>query len=106
MRLPSANRHLPKECTVKYEIDYQFLPMGASKTEDIGGINDVVLGDEGGFGLIPAPGDYVEIPRSRMGEREIYRGRVGARMFRHVLGYVYVRIVIEEVDEATWSKAG
>jgi hypothetical protein len=97
---------LPKDATVKYEIDYQFLPKGASKTEEIGGIADVVLGDEGGFGLIPAVGDFVEIPRSRMGEREVYRGRVCRRLFRHVLGYVYVRIVIEEVDEATWSKAG
>lgn len=89
---------------MKYEIDYQFLPKGETKLEEIGGINDVVLGDEGGFGLIPAAGDYVEIPRSRMGEREIYRGKVCRRMFRHVLGYVYVRIVIAEVDDAEWAK--
>jgi hypothetical protein len=96
----------PEDSTVKYEIDYQFLPKGASKTEEIGGINDVVLGDDDGFGLIPAVGDFVEIPRSRMGEREVYRGRVCRRLFRHVLGYVYVRIVIAEVDDATWASAG
>jgi hypothetical protein len=48
-------------------------------------------------------GDYVDIPRSRMGERENYRGRVCRRMFRYVLGYCYVRIVIEEIDQQTWS---
>lgn len=89
---------------MKYEIDYQFLPKGAAKTEEIGGINDVVLGDEGGFGIVPEVGDFVEIPRSRMGEREIYRGKVCRRMFRHVLGYVYVRIIIAEVDDAEWTK--
>jgi hypothetical protein len=101
MRLLAA-----KDASVKYEIDYQFLPTGADKTEEIGGIADFVMGDEGGFGLIPAVGDFVEIPRSRMGEREVYRGRVSRRLFRHVLGYVYVRIVIAEVDEATWTKPG
>jgi hypothetical protein len=100
MRLLTAKGSTP----VKYEIDYQFLPKGETKTEEIGGINDVVLGDEGGVGVIPAPGDYVEIPRSRMGEREIYRGKVCRRMFRHVLGYVYVRVIIAEVDEAEWAK--
>ena len=91
---------------MKYEIDYVFLAKGATKTEEIGGIADLVLGAESGFGMIPASGDFVEIPRSRMGEREVYRGRVCRRLFRHVLGYCYVRIVIEEVDEAVWSKAG
>jgi hypothetical protein len=96
----------PEDVPVKYEIDYVFLPKGATKTEEIGGMADLVLGDEGGFGLIPATGDFVEIPRSRMGEREVYRGRVCRRLFRHVLGYCYVRIVIEEVDDAIWSKPG
>ncbi|MGH6871141.1 MAG: hypothetical protein ACREHE_06515 [Rhizomicrobium sp.] len=89
---------------VKYEIDYVFLPKGETKTEEIGGINDMVMGDEHGFGVVPAVGDYVEIPRSRMGEREVYKGKVCRRMFRHVLGYVYVRIVLAEVDDAEWSK--
>jgi hypothetical protein len=104
---PRAFNHalsLPEDLPVKYEIDYVFLAKGETKLEEIGGTADLVLGDENGFGLIPATGDFVEIPRSRMGEREIYRGRVCRRLFRHVLGYCYVRIVIEEVDDATWSK--
>jgi hypothetical protein len=88
---------------VKYEIDFQFLPKGSTKTEEIGGIADLVLGEEGGFGLIPAVGDFVDIPRSRMGERENYRGCVCRRMFRYVLGYCYVRIIIEECDQDQWA---
>ena len=88
---------------MKYEIDFQYLPKGATQTEEIGGIADLVLGEEAGFGLIPAVGDYVDIPRSRMGERENYRGCVCRRMFRYVLGYCYVRIIIEECDEAAWK---
>ena len=88
---------------MKYEIDFQFLPKGANQVEEIGGIADLVMGEEAGFGLIPNVGDYVDIPRSRMGERENYRGRVCRRMFRYVLGYCYVRIVIEESDQASWA---
>ena len=54
-------------------------------------------------GIVPQVGDYVEIPRSRMGEREVYKGKVCRRTFRHVLGYVYVRIVLAEVEEKDWS---
>src|SRR6185312_3866434 len=96
---------LPKDCTVKYEIDYTFLAKGASKAEEIGTSADLVLGDEAGFGIIPNIGDYVDIPRSRMGERENYRGKVVRRLFRHVLGYCYIRVVVEEVDEATWLQS-
>ena len=70
----------------------------------LGGIADLVMGEEAGFGLIPAIGDFIDIPRSRMGERENYRGRVCRRLFRYVLGYCYVRIVIEEVEAAAWSE--
>jgi hypothetical protein len=89
---------------VKYEIDYTFLAKGASKAEEIGTTADLVLGDEAGFGLSPNIGDYIDIPRSRMGERENYRGKVVRRLFRHVLGYCYIRIVVEEVDDATWQQ--
>jgi hypothetical protein len=88
---------------VKYEVDFQFLPKGSDKTEEIGGVADLVLGEEAGFGVIPAVGDFVDIPRSRMGERENYRGCVSRRLFRYVLGHCYVRVVIEECDEATWA---
>ena len=88
---------------MKYEIDFQFLPKGGSQVEEIGGIADLVMGEEAGFGLIPAVGDFVDIPRSRMGERENYRGCVCRRMFRYVLGYCYVRIIIEECDPGEWT---
>jgi hypothetical protein len=100
MRQPLCQRIVP----VKYEIDYTFIPKGSTKAEEIGTSADLVLGDDAGFGLIPNVGDYVDIPRSRMGERENYRGKVCHRLFRHVLGYCYVRIVIAEVDEAEWHE--
>jgi hypothetical protein len=89
---------------VKYEIDYTFIPTGSTKAEEIGTSADLVLGDDAGFGLIPNVGDYIDIPRSRMGERETYRGKVCHRLFRHVLGYCYVRIVVAEVDADEWAK--
>lgn len=89
---------------MKYEIDYTFIAKGSTKAEEIGTSADLVLGDEAGFGLIPSIGDYVDIPRSRMGERENYRGKVCHRLFRHVLGYCYVRIVVAEVDDAEWTQ--
>ena len=89
---------------MKYEIDYTFIAKGSTKAEEIGTSADLVLGDDAGFGLIPNVGDYIDIPRSRMGERENYRGTVSHRMFRHVLGYCYVRIVVAEVDEETWKQ--
>lgn len=89
---------------MKYEIDYTFIATGSSKSEEIGTSADLVLGDEAGFGLIPNVGDFIDIPRSRMGERENYRGKVARRLFRHVLGYCYIRIVVEEVDDATWHQ--
>ena len=46
----------------------------------------------------------VEIPRSRMGEREVYYGKVSSRRFRYVLGYCHVRVVLEEVDDANWRR--
>ncbi|HWA30933.1 MAG TPA: hypothetical protein VG867_07535 [Rhizomicrobium sp.] len=90
---------------MRYEIDYTFIAKDTQKPEEIGTSADIVMGDEGGFGLIPNVGDYIDIPRSRMGERENYRGKVARRMFRHVLGYCYIRIVVEEVDDSEWHKA-
>jgi hypothetical protein len=98
------HRFCQRICTVKYEIDYTFIAKGSTKSEEIGTSADLVLGDEAGFGLIPNVGDYVDIPRSRMGERENYRGKVCHRLFRHVLGYCYVRIVVAEVDDAEWHE--
>lgn len=88
---------------MKFEIDYQFRPTGSDTLEDIGNSADLTIGD-GGFGVVPEVGDFVEIPRSRMGEREIYRGKVASRRFRYVLGYCHVRVVLDEVSDVDWAR--
>ena len=86
---------------MKFEIDYQFRPKGSDKLEDIGNAADLTI-EDGGFGVVPEVGDFVEIPRSRMGEREVYYGKVTCRRFRYVLGYCHIRVILDEVDDATW----
>jgi hypothetical protein len=62
--------------------------------------------DESQFALLPAVGDYVDMPgdgpRLRNGP---LKGRVRSRMFRYVLGFCYVTVVVEDTDES-WAKAG
>jgi hypothetical protein len=87
---------------VKYAIDYKYLPKGATAPVEIGGPEDIEL-NEDGFGLIPAVGDFVDIPGDRNNDRDNFRGRVRRRLFRYVLGYCHVNILIEEVDAAIWS---
>jgi len=90
---------------MKYGIDYRFLPKGAEKPVDNTTMTrpvDIEV-DETQFTLIPAVGDYVDLP----GEDDIRHvpllGRVKSRCFRYVLGYCYVTIVVEETD-ADWGQ--
>ena len=86
---------------MKYGIDYRLLKKGAERPVDnttIARPVDVEV-DETQFALIPAVGDYVDIE----GETDLrnipVHGRVRSRCFRHVLGYCYVTIVVEETDD-------
>ena len=86
---------------MKYGIDYRFLPKGAAKPVDnttMARPVDVEV-DETKFTLMPAVGDYVDIP----GETDLRNvpvlGKVKSRYFRYVLGYCYVTIVVEETDD-------
>ena len=89
---------------MKYGIDYRYLEKGTSTLKDNTRQVDVEV-DEKQFALIPNVGDYVDIPAED--ERDIrevpLRGRVRTRLFRYVLGYCYVTIVVEDFDEA-WAK--
>lgn len=82
---------------MKYALDFHYQPKGATELIDIGGVADIEI-EEDGFGLVPAVGDYVDIPGDRDGNRKNFRGRVSRRTFRYVLSYCYVRIVLEEAD--------
>ena len=87
---------------MKYAIDYQFLPKGAKELTDIGRVEDIEI-DETGFGLLPAVGDFVDIPGDRGGNRASYRGKVCRRNFRYVLGYCHVQVILAETDDAEWT---
>ena len=82
-----------KGMAVKYEIDFQFLPKGAAQTEEIGGIADLVMGEEGGNRPDPGGGRLHRYPAQPHGRaRELPRQGV-PRLFRYVLGYCYVRVI-------------
>ena len=88
---------------MKYGIDYRYLAKGATAPTDNTRQVDVEV-DENQFALIPNVGDYVDIPAEDEDIRNVpLRGRVRTRLFRYVLGYCYVTIVVEDFDEA-WSK--
>ena len=88
---------------MKYGIDYRYPAKGAPQPTDNTRQVDVEV-DERQFALIPNVGDYVDIPAEDEDIRNVpLRGRVRTRLFRYVLGYCYVTIVVEDFDEA-WSK--
>ncbi len=63
-----------------------------------------VEADETQFALIPAVGDFVDIPAEDDDIRNVpLRGKVRSRLFRYVLGYCYVTVVVEDTDEV-WTK--
>jgi hypothetical protein len=86
---------------MKYGIDYRVLKKGAEKPVDnttMARPVDVEI-DETQFALIPAVGDCVELEGETDMRNIPVRGRVRSRLFRYVLGYCYVVIVVEETDE-------
>lgn len=90
---------------MKYGIDFRYLPKGASKPVDNTNPVDIQV-DQSQFALIPAVGDLVDIPGDGPALRNVpIKGRVRSRMFRYVLGFCYVTIVVEDTDE-DWAKAG
>ncbi len=90
---------------MKYGIDYRYLPKGAATPVDNTNPVDVQV-DETQFALIPTVGDFVDIPGDGPTMRNVpLKGCVRSRLFRYVLGYCYVTIVVEDTDES-WAKIG
>jgi len=86
---------------MKYGIDYRLLQKGASKSVDnttMAQPVDVEV-DETQFTLIPAVGDYVELPGETDFRHVPIKGKVKSRHFHYKLGYCYVTILVEESDE-------
>ncbi|HTO41369.1 MAG TPA: hypothetical protein VL026_10370 [Rhizomicrobium sp.] len=90
---------------MKYGIDFRYLAKGAEAPVDNTTPVDVQV-DETQFALIPAVGDFVDMPGDSQGMRNVpVKGRVRSRLFRYVLGYCYVTIIVEDTDES-WAKLG
>lgn len=90
---------------MKYGIDFRYLPKDTSAPVDNTFPVDVQV-DETQFALIPNVGDFVDVPGDKSDFRNVpLKGKVLTRLFRYVLGYCYVTIVVGDVD-ADWSKLG
>ncbi len=77
---------------MKYGIDYRYLAKGSKTLSDNTRHVDVEV-DQTQF-------TYVDIPSETDDIREVpLRGRVRTKLFRYVLGYCYVTIVVEDFDE-------
>ena len=87
----------------KYGIDYRYLPKGgASPVDNTVPVDVEVDNDE--FGLIPNVGDFVDIPGDDPGMRNVpLRGRVRSRLFKYVMNYCYITIIVEDSDD-DWGK--
>lgn len=86
---------------MKYGIDYRYLAKGAARSVDNTSMTrpiDVEV-DETQFALIPAVGDYVDLPGETDFRHVAVRGKVKSRLFQYKLGYCYVQILVEECDE-------
>jgi hypothetical protein len=108
-KLAALARELPaelaRERNVKYGIDFRYLPKGAKLPVDSAVPVDFKV-DDSHFALVPAVGDFVDIPGDRANpDHKPVRGRVRSRLFRYVLGYCYVTVVVEDADE-DWAKLG
>jgi hypothetical protein len=91
------------ESLVKYGIDYRYLPKGGATPVDNTQPVDVEV-DQDQFALIPNVGDYVDFPGDDPGMRNVpLKGKVRSRLFRYVMNYCYVTIVVEDTDD-DWAK--
>ncbi|WP_287492270.1 hypothetical protein [Hydrogenophaga sp.] len=95
----------PPGASMKYGVDFQYLPKGASRPIDDG----VIVGIEGEDDApppIPNVGDYVNI-MSANGDYANFQGRVRSRLFNYWVGAdgqkgCGVNIVVEATDD-DWS---
>ncbi len=88
---------------MKYGIDYRYLPKGGAGPVDNTQPVDVEV-DEEQFALIPNVGDYVDFPGDDPGMRNVpLKGKVRSRLFKYVMNYCYITIVVEDTDD-DWTK--
>lgn len=86
---------------MKYYIDYQYMPKGATRPLDDG---EAVALETEGAAVIPNVGDYVQIENSMDPEKRVsFSGRVRSRLFRYIRAgnevTCGVNIVVAEDDD-------
>ncbi|HEY5047055.1 MAG TPA: hypothetical protein VII49_03425 [Rhizomicrobium sp.] len=92
---------------MKYGIDFRILKKGATSSVDnttMARPVDVEV-DETCFALVPNVGDFVDMEGETDFRNVAVHGKVRCRLFRYMLGYCYVTIVVEESEEE-WTRAG
>lgn len=90
--------------SMKYYIDYQYLPEGATRPLDDGEAIGIEATGEAGSVLLPDVGDFVHIDNSADGgERVSFSGKVKSRVFRYFRSgaeiHCGINIVVEETDD-------
>jgi hypothetical protein len=92
---------------MKYHVNYQYLPKGASRPVDDGTTVELSV-DESGFALLPDAGDFVALDNS-MNDMASFHGKVKSRLFSYTQGKdvslasCIINIVVEETDD-DWGK--
>src|SRR5690606_643820 len=89
---------------MKYFVDYQYLPKGASRPVDNGEVVPLEISAGADPSLLPNVGDYVHIDNSMFkGARAGFSGKVRSRYFRYICSEheanCAVNIVIEQTDD-------
>jgi hypothetical protein len=89
---------------MKYSVELQYLPKGASRPLDQGSTIDVQTDDQG-FAILPAVGDYINVGfgSGDLEGRAEFEGRVATRLFNYMGDFCGVNIVVEETD-MPWGK--
>lgn len=94
---------------MKYSINYQFMPIGASRPLDDGEIISIELNDMNNFGLIPNVGDYINIQNQEINSSVLTSGQVKSKYFNYIKNpidtYCLINIVVQEIpDDEVWGR--
>ena len=91
---------------MKYGIDYRYIAKGSDKSVDNTSMTrpvDIEV-DETQFALVPNVGDYVDMPGETDFRHIPIKGKVKSRLFHYKLSYCYITVLVEQVDDAEWSR--
>ncbi len=89
---------------MRYSVEYQYMPKGATRPSDDGEVVGIQATDQTGTVILPNVGDYVHIDNSADGVgRSSFDGKVRSRLFTYIRSqndiFCHVNIVVEETDD-------